>query len=74
MALSKHYKQNNLAQKNFELHAWVKNAILAIFQKGLGCRKDLRITTIIRFSASFQPKFEENFEGFYAIHSILAEN
>jgi hypothetical protein len=22
--------------KNFELHAWVKSAILAIFQKGLG--------------------------------------
>jgi hypothetical protein len=24
MALSKHFKRSNLAQKTFELHAWVK--------------------------------------------------
>ena len=36
MALSKHIKRSNLEQKIFELHAWVKSAILAIFQKGLG--------------------------------------
>ena len=36
VALSKHFKRSNLAQKIFELHAWIKSAILAIFQAGLG--------------------------------------
>ena len=52
-------------------------------------RKVLRITIMIRFVANFQPKLKKNqkitkkrhistifvdFEGVYAIHSILAEN
>ena len=52
-------------------------------------QKDLRITTMIRFAANISPKLKKHkisqkkrhistifvdFEGVYAIHSILAEN
>ena len=35
VALSKHFKRSKLAQKIFELNAWVENFHFAIFQKGL---------------------------------------
>ena len=36
-SLSKHFKRRNLAQKIFELHAWVKKVqFWQFFQKGLG--------------------------------------
>ena len=36
VALSKHFKRSNLAQKNLNYMHGLKSAILAIFQKGLG--------------------------------------
>jgi hypothetical protein len=36
VALSKHFKRSNLAQKKFELHAWVKKCHFGNFSERAG--------------------------------------